>query len=435
MCIFRAQNLFMRSCITIALCLLYAVLTAQKTHLLCGKLIDTRKGISQIEMTVITEKNKIIEVRNGYVNAGPNDKQIDLKKYTVMPGLIDCHVHLEGQTSPTQYTDRFTRNPPDVAFISAGYAEKTLLTGFTTVRDLGGSGVNVALRNAINNGIIKGPRIFTSGKSIATTGGHADPTNGYRKDLMGDPGPIEGVVNGPDDCYKAVRQRYKDGSDLVKITASGGVLSVAKSGENPQFTEAEIAAIVSAAKDYGLKVAAHCHGAEAMKRAVLAGVNSIEHGTYMTEEIMQLMKAKGTYLVPTITAGKSVADSAKKPGYYPDLVTPKAIAIGSRIQATFAKAYKAGVPIAFGTDAGVFAHGKNWMEFVYMTEGGMPAMEAIQSATIKAADLIGVSDILGIIEKDKLADLVAVDGDPTKDIRAMGSVKFVMKDGVVYKNE
>ncbi|MEO8174874.1 MAG: amidohydrolase family protein, partial [Sediminibacterium sp.] len=389
----------------------------------------------QTEMTIVIEKNKITDVLNGYANASVNDKLIDLKKYTVMPGLIDCHVHLENQTSPTEYTDRFIRNPSDIAFLSTVYAEKTLMTGFTTVRDLGGTGVNVSLRNAINKGIVKGPRIYTAGKSIATTGGHADPTNGYRKDLTTDPGPAEGVVNGADDCYKAVRQRYKDGSDLIKITASGGVLSVAKSGENPQFTEAEIIAIVAAAKDYGFKVAAHCHGAEAMKRAVLAGVNSIEHGTYMTEEIMALMKQRGTYLVPTITAGKSVADSAKKPGYYPDMVTPKAIAIGSKIQATFAKAYKAGVPIAFGTDAGVYAHGKNWMEFIYMTEAGMPPMEAIQSATIKAADLIGISDILGTIEKDKLADIIAVEGDPIKDIKAMGMVKFIIKDGVIYKNE
>ncbi len=352
-----------------------------------------------------------------------------------MPGLMDCHVHLESQTSPTEYTDRFVRNPPDVAFLSTAYAEKTLLTGFTTVRDLGGSGVNIALRNAINKGTVKGPRVYTSGKSIATTGGHADPSNGYRKDMMGDPGPTEGVVNGSDDCYKAVRQRYKDGSDLIKITASGGVLSVAKSGENPQFTEAEVAAIVAAAKDYGFKVAAHCHGAEAMKRAVLAGVNSVEHGTYMTPEIMGLMKQRGTYMVPTLTAGKSVADSAKKPGYYPDIITPKALAIGAKLQSTFAQAYKAGVPIAFGTDAGVYAHGKNWLEFQYMTEAGMPAMETIQAATTKAADLIGISDILGVIEKNMLADIIAVEGDPITDIKAMGKVKFVMKDGQVFKNE
>lgn len=425
----------MKILITIVFFIFNAFVFAQKTYLYCGRLIDTRAGIVQSGMTIIIEKNKIIDVVKGYSPVGAGDKKIDLKSYTVMPGLMDCHVHLEEQTSPTNYADRMIRNQPDIAFLSTSYAEKTLMTGFTTVRDLGGTGVNIALRNAINKGTVKGPRVFTSGKSIATTGGHADPTNGYRKDLMGDPGPYEGVVNGSDDCYKAVRQRYKDGSDLIKITASGGVLSVAKSGENPQFTEEEIKAIIAAAKDYGFKVAAHCHGAEAMKRAVLAGVNSIEHGTYMTEEIMGLMKQKGVYLVPTITAGKSVADSAKKPGYYPDIVTPKALAIGSKIQSTFAKAYAAGVPIAFGTDAGVYAHGKNWMEFVYMVEAGMPAMETIQSATIKAADLIGVNDILGTIEKNKLADIIAVAGDPLKDINMMGLVKFIMKDGVVYKNE
>jgi len=425
----------MRSLLSLVLCLSTSFLFAQKTYVWCGHLIDTKSGTVQNEMTVIIESNKITDVQKGYINAGANDKQIDLKKYTVMPGLMDCHVHLEMETSPTEYADRFTRNTADVAFLSTRFALTTLMSGFTTVRDLGGSGVNIALRNAINKGIVKGPRVYTAGKSIATTGGHADPTNGYRKDLMGDPGPVDGVANGADECYKAVRQRYKDGSDLIKITASGGVLSVAKSAENPQFTEAEINAIVAAAHDYGFKVAAHCHGAEAMKRAVLAGVNSIEHGTYMTDEIMQLMKQRGTYYVPTIVAGKSVADSAKKPGYYPDLVTPKALAVGPQIQSTFGKAYKAGVNIAFGTDAGVYMHGKNWMEFVYMNEADMPAIETIQAATIKAADLIGVSDILGTIEKGKLADIIAVDGDPMADLHVMSKVRFVMKNGVVYKNE
>jgi imidazolonepropionase-like amidohydrolase len=300
------------------------------------------------------------------------------------------------------------------------------MAGFTTVRDLGGSGVNISLRNAINRKLIKGPRVITAGKSIATTGGHADPTNGFRRDLMGDPGPAAGVINGVDDARQAVRQRYKEGSDVIKITASGGVLSVAKSGENPQFTEAEIRVIVETAKDYGFKVAAHCHGAEAMKRAVRAGVHSIEHGTLMDDEVMKLMKQHGTYYV---------GDSAKKPGYYPDLVTPKALAIGPKIQATFAKAYKEGIKIAFGTDAGVYAHGKNWLEFLYMHEVGMPAMEAIQSATVNASDLLGISDLVGSIEKGKLADIIAVDGDPIKEIQAMGRVKFVMKDGVVYKTE
>jgi imidazolonepropionase-like amidohydrolase len=314
-----------------------------------------------------------------------------------------------------------------------GFAETTLMIGFTTVRDLGGTGVNIALRNAINQKLVKGPRVFTAGKSIATTGGHADPTNGYRRDLMGDPGPEQGVINGVEDARKAVRQRYKEGSDLIKITASGGVLSVAKDGSNPQFTEEELTAIISTAKDYGMKVAAHSHGAEAMKRAIRAGISSVEHGTYMDDEAIELFKKHGTYYVPTITAGKSVADSAKMAGYYPELVTPKALAVGPKIQSTFAKAYKAGVKIAFGTDAGVFKHGKNWMEFGYMIEAGMPAMDAIKAATINAADLLGMKDKLGSIEAGKLADIVAVDGNPLKDAKAFGRVVFVMKDGIIYK--
>lgn len=408
---------------------------AQRTILHCGRLIDVTKGQMLSQYSIIVEGNRITDVQAGYTKAASADKVIDLKDKTVMPGLIDCHVHLEDETNPNQYLQKFTYNPADYAFQSVVFAKRTLAIGFTTVRDLGGTGVNISLRNAINKKLIEGPRILTAGKSIATTGGHADPTNSYRKDLMGDPGPAAGVANGPAECMQAVRQRYKDGSDLIKITASGGVLSVAKSGENPQFTEEEIKAIVSTAKDYGFKVAAHCHGAEAMKRAVKAGVNSIEHGTHMDDEVMQLMKQYGTWYVPTITAGKSVGDSAKKPGYYPDLVTPKALAIGPKIQSTFGKAYKAGVKIAFGTDAGVYMHGRNWLEFVYMHEAGMPVMEAIQSATVSAADLLGISDLIGSIEKGKLADIVATEGDPTKDVQAMGNIKFVMKEGVVYKNE
>jgi imidazolonepropionase-like amidohydrolase len=408
---------------------------SQKTIIHCGQLIDTKTNQVLKEMSIIVEWNRISDIVKGYQPVAKTDKLIDLRTKTVMPGLIDSHVHLEHETNPNRYMETFTFNPADYAFQSVAFAERTLLGGFTTVRDLGGSGVNIALRNAINKKLIKGPRVYTAGKSIATTGGHADPTNGYRRDLMDDPGPAAGVANGADECAKAVRQRYKEGSDLIKITASGGVLSVAKSGENPQFTEEEIKAIVNTARDYGFKVAAHCHGAEAMKRAVRAGVNSIEHGTYMDDEVMQLMKQYGTWYVPTITAGRSVGDSAKKPGYYPELVTPKALAIGPKIQSTFSKAYKAGVKIAFGTDAGVYAHGKNWLEFVYMNEAGMPALESIKAATMNAAELLGITDILGSIEKGKLADIIAVDGDPVKDIQAMGKVKFVMKDGVVFKSE
>lgn len=417
-----------------AFLLLLQISQAQKTLLHCGQLIDVKAGKLQSTMTVTIEKNKITAVSNGYLQPNKGDVVIDLKNKTVMPGLIDMHVHLESETKKGNLADRFILNPADIAFESLRYAKATLQAGFTTVRDLGGSGVNIALRNAIAKGQVDGPRVYTAGKSIATTGGHADPTNGYRKELMGDPGPREGVINSAADAFQAVRQRYKDGSDLIKITATGGVLSQAKDGANAQFTIEEVKAIVAAAKDYGFKVAAHAHGAEGIKRAIIGGVNSIEHGTFMDDEAIQLMKQMGTWYVPTITAGKSVADSAKIPGYYTEMVTPKALATGPIIQSTFAKAYKAGVKIAFGTDAGVFAHGKNWMEFVYMTEAGMPALEAIQSATIKAAELLGAEDQLGVIESGKLADIIAVEGDPTKDIKAMGRVQFVMKDGKIFRS-
>ncbi|HMU09585.1 MAG TPA: amidohydrolase family protein [Ferruginibacter sp.] len=419
----------------VALFVISILTHAQQTIIHCGKLIDVKNKVVLENMSVIVTGNKITDVKQGYVQAGAADKVIDLKNYTVMPGLMDMHVHLEGETKRGGVADRFTVNPPDVAFESVRYSNVTLMAGFTSVRELGGSGVNISLRNAVNKGWVVGPRIYTVGKSIATTGGHADPTNGYRKSLMGDPGPNEGVINGADDARKAVRQRYKDGSDLIKITATAGVLSQAKDASGAQFTEEELKAIVETAKDYGFKVAAHAHGAEGMKRAIRAGVTSIEHGTFMDDEAIELFKKYGTWLVPTIIAGKSTADSAKMLGYYSDIVTPKALSVGPKIQATFSRAYKAGVKIAFGTDAGVFAHGKNWKEFVYMVEGGMPAMEAIASATYNGAELLGVSEMLGTIEKGKLADIIAVDGDPVKDISVMEKVVFVMKDGIIYKNK
>ncbi len=416
----------------IGLCLFSAAF-AQKTYLHCGKLVDVTNGKVLTEMTIIVEGNKIIDVQKGYSAATGNDKTIDLKSKTVMPGLIDSHVHLSGETSKSKYTEGFTLNIEDLAFRSVVYADRTLMAGFTTVRDLGGE-LGVPLRNAISQGHIRGPRIIAAGKSIATTGGHADPTNGVNRELMKDPGAKEGVINSAEDAKKAVRQRYKEGSDVIKITATGGVLSNAKDGAGAHFTEEEIRAVVETAKDYGYKVAAHAHGAEGMKRAIRAGVTSIEHGTFMDEETIGLMKKHGTYYVPTITAGKSVADSAKIPGYYPPLVVPKAVETGPKIQATFGRAYKAGVKIAFGTDAGVFGHGKNYKEFEYMVEAGMPAMEALRTATVHASDLLGNSATVGSIEKGKLADIIAVTGDPLSDIQVMKDVSFVMKDGKVYKN-
>ncbi|NIK73530.1 imidazolonepropionase-like amidohydrolase [Thermonema lapsum] len=407
---------------------------AQTTLLHCGHVLDVKKGKWLDGVTVRIEGNTIRSIEKGYLTPQEGEKVIDLRKHYVLPGLMDMHVHLETETNPNNTLERFILNPADIAYRSVNFARKTLMAGFTTVRDLGGTGVNISLRNAINAGLIDGPRVFTAGKSIATTGGHADPTNGYRKDLMGDPGPYEGVANGPDECRKAVRQRYKNGADLIKITATGGVLSLAKSGTAPQFTDEELRAIVETARDYGMKVAVHAHGAEGMKRALRAGVHSIEHGTYMDDEAIELFKKTGAYYVPTILAGRTVADSAKVPGYYAPIVVPKALAVGPQIQKTFAKAYKAGVKIAFGTDSGVSVHGLNAIEFELMVEAGMPPLEAIRSATLNAADLLGV-DNLGSIEEGMLADIIAVQEDPLKNISTLRKVVFVMKDGKVYKNE
>jgi imidazolonepropionase-like amidohydrolase len=417
------------------LCVLQMNLSAaQNIYLHCGQLIDTEKGVVLTKKTVIVSGEKIKAIKNGFVvPENPKDVVVDLKSKTVMPGLIDMHVHMENEYNPARYMDQFTANEADVAFKSVNYAEITLLAGFTTVRDLGGTGVNIALRNAINNNTIVGPRIFTAGKAIATTGGHADPTNGRNKLLMGDPGPEQGVINSPDEARKAVRQRYKNGADNIKITATGGVLSVAKNGQNPQFTIEEVKAICATAKDYGMIIAAHAHGDEGMQRAVIGGVTTIEHGTKMSTKTMDLMKEYGTYFVPTITAGKAVAENAKIEGFYPEIIIPKALEIGPKIQSTFAKAYKRGVPIAFGTDAGVFPHGLNAKEFGYMVEVGMPEMEAIQSATITNAKVLGLANQLGQIKTDYIADIVATDSNPVDDISAMERVDFVMKAGKIYK--
>ena len=407
---------------------------SQTTYLHCGKVIDTESGKVLTEKTIVVSGKTIQSVENGYTNPKNSDAiVINLKDKTVMPGLIDMHVHIEGETSPTRYLEVFTKNKSDVAFNSAEIAHRTLMAGFTTVRDLGGSGVNVSLRDAIAKGKVPGPRIFTAEKAIGTTGGHADPTNGMRKDLMGDPGPVEGVINSPEDARKAVRQRYKNGADLIKITATGGVLSVSKNGHNPQFTQEEVNEIVKTADEYGMHVAAHAHGDEGMKRAIKAGVQTIEHGSIMSKETAQLMKQYNTYLVPTLSAGRYVAEKAKVPNYYPEIIIPKILKIDAELRKTFAMVYKEGVNIAFGTDAGVFPHGDNAKEFRYMVETGWSPMFALQSATITNAKLLDMEGKLGLLKKGFIADIVATNDDPTKNISTMETVVFVMKEGKIYK--
>src|SRR5262245_23633995 len=354
-----------------------------------GRLIDGRGEQPRTEMSIVVDGGRIVRVANGYVQTQAGDELISLRDCTVLPGLMDMHTHLMSQHSKDSYTEKFFMDQADYALRSTVYARSTLMAGFTTVRDLGDNGVNsISLRKAIDQGWVPGPRIFTSGKSLATTGGHADPSNALRGDFRRDPGPLEGVINGPDDARKAVRQRYKDGADLIKLTATGGVLSLAANGLNPQFTDEELRAVVSTAKDYGMIVAVHAHGTEGIKRAVLAGVDSIEHGTFMTDEVIELMKQRGTFWVPTNVAGEWVAEKAKEPGYFPEIVRPKAAAIGPEIRSAVSKFQASGVKIAFGTDTGVSPHGQNARELELMVACGMARSGAIPAATLETARLV-----------------------------------------------
>ena len=415
-----------------ALCLATA-LTA-KTLIHAGTLIDGVSDAPRKAVTVVVDGERITDIVDGYRAPAAGDTVVDLTAATVLPGLIDCHVHLCFEQSARSYTERFYLNPVDYAYRSVVYAKRTLLAGFTTVRDVGDShNVNLALRKAIAEGWVIGPRVFTAGIPIGSTGGHTDRTTGLNDELQQRLGDPASVINGPDEARKAVRTRFKQGVDLIKIMPSGGVLSLEGSGDNPQLDDDELRAIVTTAHEYGLKVAAHAHGAEAIRRAVLAGVDSIEHGTFLTDEDIALMKEHGTYYVPTISAGRFVADKARIDGYFPIIVQAKALAIGPQIQRTFARAYQAGVKIAMGTDQGVAPHGENAKEFIYMVEAGMPPMKAIQAGTIEGAKLIGREKDFGSVEKGKLADLVAVPGDPLADISLLTKVSFVMKAGVTYK--
>ena len=412
---------------------LQALSSATVIH--AGLLINGESSVPSPEMSIVIEGSKIQAIETGYITPDSEDEFIDLSGYTVLPGLMDMHVHLSSEYSKNSYQERISLNAGDYAIRAVSNAEKTLMAGFTSVRNLGDSGgVSISLRNAINKGIVIGPRIFSSGTTIASSGGHGDSTNSLNQSLTSDPGPAEGIVNSVNDASKAVRFRYKEGADLIKITATGGVLSNAKNSQNPQLTEEEITQIVNMAKDYGFKVAAHAHGSEGIKRAVRAGVHSIEHGTLMDDEGMRLMREKGTYYVPTIIAGLWVAEKAQDPDFFPELVRPKAAEIGPQIKGTFGKAYQAGVKIAYGTDTGVSAHGNNATEFKHMVEAGMPPMKAIQSATVEAAKLLGEYEQFGSLAEGKIADIIAVNGNPVEDITILEEVDFVMKSGRVYKS-
>ncbi|HEX4007662.1 MAG TPA: amidohydrolase family protein [Acidobacteriaceae bacterium] len=400
----------------------------------CPALFDATAGALLGPSSVYISGDKFDKVEPG-TQSPDGATVIDLPGATCLPGLIDDHVHLDMQFGKDSYMEAAHINFANQVLRSTLYARRTLMAGFTTVRNVGDHDYDtVALRNEIAAGTVIGPRIFTAGPAISTTGGHADETNGLSLNLQGDPGPLQSIFNGPDEARKVVRLHYKNGADLIKAMPSGGVMDLGTNGSAPQMSQDEINALVETAHDYGMKVAVHAHGAEAIRRSVIAGVDSVEHGTFMDDQDIALMKQHGTFYCPTVYTGIYVGQQAEK-GAYPPTVAAKAIAIGPQIFKTVSRAYKGGVKFAYGTDAGVYPHGQNWEDFIYLVKAGLPPAYTLQMATINAAQLLGHDDTLGTVAPGKFADLVAVPGNPLTDINVMSQVSFVMKAGVVYKRD
>jgi len=404
----------------------------------CGLLLAQPSQPPRAEMSVrVDDDGRIVEVLEGYREI-TDAETIDLTGRFVMPGLIDCHTHITHEMAKgRRLAGAVLASEADAAIQATVYAKRTLLAGFTTIRNVGSGGdVAFALRDAIASGSVPGPRILAAGRSITPTGGHGDSTHGFREGIFEVPGAYQGVADGPDECRKAVRAQVKRGADVIKITATGGVLSQTNAGTGQQFFDDELSAIVETAHALGRKVAAHAHGVEGINAALRAGVDSIEHGSFLDEESVELFKASGAYVVPTLMAGETVANIARDdPDYFIPAVREKALAVGPEMLNHFRTAVRNGVNIAFGTDSGVSRHGDNAREFELMVEAGMTPAETLYAATVAAADLCGITDDVGTIEAGKAADIVALEGNPLENIGAMHDVVFVMRAGVVHRND
>ncbi len=403
------------------------------TFVQIGRLLaDPATGVVQRDKTLVIRGNQVVEVRDGFVGEG---RIVDLRDSFVLPGLIDSHVHLTSQQNPNGRLEEVTQSDAEQAMVGARYARRTLMAGFTTVADLGGSNEAVfALRDAIRRGDVPGPRVIAAGSAVSVHGGHGD-INGYREDVMHLLSP-ESVCSGVDDCMRAVRTQVRAGADIIKITATGGVLSNTAAGLGQQFSDEELGAIVGAAHRMGRQVTAHAHGADGINSFLRAGGDSIEHGTYLDAESVRLMQRDGVWLVPTLLAGDFVARVASGPdNFFTPAQTAKALEAGPKMLDMARRAHDGGVRIAFGTDTGVSAHGDNAQEFALLVRAGLTPLEAVQAATVGAAEHLRISREGGRIAAGMPADLIAVTGDPLSDVTVLEHVRFVMKGGVVYREE